>query len=138
VADPLETLQSASRLLSKAGVCLIRIPTVSSYAWKHYGADWVQLDAPRHFFLHSTESLEILSERAGLKVVDVVYDSEGFQFWGSEQYRRNIPLLSPQSYMTNPSRSIFSDSQIREFEDRAQQLNLEKQGDQAAFYLRRS
>jgi hypothetical protein len=72
-----------------------------------------------------------------VKVKEIIYDSEGFQFWGSEQYRRGIPLLSARSYMTNPSQSIFSGSQIREFEDKALQLNLEKRGDQAAFYLSR-
>jgi len=135
LADPLETLEAVSSLLSGDGVCLIRIPTVSSYAWRHYRTDWVQLDAPRHLFLHSTESLEMISERAGLEVGHVIYDSEAFQFWGSEQYRRDIPLFSAGSYMVNPSGSIFSQSQIREFEHNALQLNLEKQGDQAAFCL---
>jgi SAM-dependent methyltransferase len=64
--DPFETLQAVARLLAEDGVCLIRIPTVSSHAWRYYGADWVQLDAPRHFFLHSLESIKMLAAMSGL------------------------------------------------------------------------
>jgi 2-polyprenyl-3-methyl-5-hydroxy-6-metoxy-1,4-benzoquinol methylase len=33
MADPFETLTKVSRILSNNGICLIRIPVVSSYAW---------------------------------------------------------------------------------------------------------
>jgi len=48
VPDQLETLRSVARLLKDKGTCVIVMPTVSSYAWKHYGVNWVQLDPPRH------------------------------------------------------------------------------------------
>ena len=47
--NPEETIKYASKLLSKQGVCLIRIPIVSSFAWNYYRENWIQLDAPRHF-----------------------------------------------------------------------------------------
>jgi SAM-dependent methyltransferase len=137
IPDPLETLQQVSRLLAEGGVCLIRIPTVSSYAWQHYGVNWVQLDAPRHFFLHSTKSINILAEKAGLRLREVVYDSTEFQFLGSEQYLRGISLYSDRSYSRNPAASIFSQSQVEVFKTRAQQMNRQNRGDQAAFYLAR-
>jgi SAM-dependent methyltransferase len=137
IPDPLETLQTASRLLSKQGICLIRIPTVSSYAWEHYGVNWVQLDAPRHFFLHSIESIELLAKKTDLKLERSVYDSTYFQFCGSEQYMKNIPLLHERSYRMNPSNSIFSDLEIKTFKKCTIKLNLEKRGDQAIFYLRK-
>lgn len=137
VPDPLEVLRSVSRLLSEKGVCLIRIPTVSSYAWEHYGVHWVQLDAPRHFFLHSIESIKILAEKANLSIEDILFESTALQFWGSEQYLRSIPLESERSYRVNPSNSIFSASEIKAFKQKAQQLNLEKRGDSAAFYLKK-
>lgn len=49
IADPFETLCSVRRLLS-SGTCLIRIPIVDSWAWENYGVNWIQIDAPRHFF----------------------------------------------------------------------------------------
>ena len=57
--DPIETLERVYRLMPSGGNCLIRIPLVSSEAWKKYGPHWVQLDAPRHFFLYSIESLKL-------------------------------------------------------------------------------
>lgn len=85
VPDPIEQLKTVSRLLSARGVCLIRIPTVSSFAWKHYGANWAQIDAPPHFFLHSNRSFMIAARKAGLRIGKIVYDSDEFQFWGSEE-----------------------------------------------------
>jgi SAM-dependent methyltransferase len=138
ISDPFETLQTASSLLSKHGSCIIRTPTVSSYAWKHYKENWVQLDAPRHFFLHSIESIEFLAKKTGLRLEKIVYDSTYFQFCGSEQYIKNIPLLHKRSYKMNHKNSIFSNKEIRSFKRCATKLNLENNGDQAIFYLRKS
>jgi 2-polyprenyl-3-methyl-5-hydroxy-6-metoxy-1,4-benzoquinol methylase len=133
--DPLETLKSAARLLSPKGTCLVRTPVASSYAWRHYRENWVQLDAPRHFFIQSLNSMSLLAGKAGFQVQKVIFDSSELQFWASEQYKKNIPLLSPESYGTSPSKSLFSRREIRSFRERAQELNAQELGDQAAFYL---
>lgn len=138
IPNPLDTFQDIARLLKPDGCCLIRMPTVSSYAWEHYGTNWVQLDAPRHFFIHSMENINILASKTGLKLCDVIYDSTKFQFIGSEQYLRNIPMKSNESYYVNPSKSIFSKKDIKSFKQRAKELNAENLGDQAAFYFRKS
>ncbi|MBF0484404.1 MAG: class I SAM-dependent methyltransferase [Candidatus Omnitrophica bacterium] len=135
VSDPVETLKAAAGLLSRGGHCLIRVPTVSSYAWEHYRENWVQLDAPRHFFLHSLKSIEILAYNAGFKLNEIIYDSNEFQFWGSEQYLKNVPLNSDNSYWRNPRKSMYSKSDIKIFHQKALELNLSKQGDQICIYL---
>jgi len=135
ISNPLETLYFSNKLLSDNGVCLIRIPVVDSWAWENYGVNWVQIDAPRHFFLHSPKSMEILSKKAGFKIKEIVYDSTEFQFWGSEQNKNNISRSSNNSYNLNPSKSIFSKKDIKIFKKKSKKLNLEKRGDQAVFYL---
>lgn len=137
IPDPDNALASAARILKPDGICLIRIPTVSSHAWEHYGVNWVQIDAPRHLFLHSVESMELLAHRAGFEVADIGYDSSILQFYGSEQLIRGIPYLSEQSFAVNRKGSIFTAAEIREFRRRAKILNAEGRGDQAAFFLRR-
>ncbi len=137
IADPRETLRQCSKILNPNGICLIRIPIASSYAWRKYGANWVQLDPPRHFFLHTLQSMEVLAADANFKLVDVMYDSTEFQFWGSEQYMRDIPLYDERSYKMNPSKSIFSASEIQAFRRLAGMLNSRQEGDQAAFYLKK-
>ena len=134
--DPHAALAHVGRLLAPEGTCLLRLPTVSSHAWEHYGVNWVQLDAPRHLFLHSEESLRRLAERAMLRVADVVDDSTAFQFWGSEQYVQDIAQNSQRSFAVDPANSPFTSERIAEFERQAQELNAARRGDQAAFYLR--
>jgi SAM-dependent methyltransferase len=135
--DPLAVCGHISRLLAKNGCALIRMPTVSSYAWRNYKEHWAQLDAPRHIFLHSLESIKILADKAGLTIRDIIFDSTEFQFWASEQYRRDIPLNDPRSYALNRGAGIFTEKQIKEFQRKAAQLNAEKQGDQLCVYLTR-
>lgn len=137
MADPVGTLCAARDLLAPGGHCLLRVPLVSSLAWERYGVNWVQLDAPRHFFLHSEKSLQILADRCSLECTHIVYDSTAFQFWGSEQYSRDIPLRDPRSYAVEPARSVFSADDLARFAADAAAANAAGTGDQAAFYLRR-
>lgn len=136
--EPLEVLKQVRALLAPGGQVMISTPVASSFAWREYGVDWVQLDAPRHLFVHTVKSLEILAQQAGLRVQEVVYESTEFQFWGSEQYRAGIPLTDQRSYKRSPSRSIFTAEQISSFRQRADALNVAGDGDTASFYLEAS
>jgi SAM-dependent methyltransferase len=131
IADQAATMGHVARLLAPGGHCLIRIPTVSSYAWEEYRDRWVQLDAPRHLYLHSLDSLERLATASGLRLERVVYDSTEFQFEGSELYRRGLTLQSING-------QTFSRLQRWQFKWRANRLNARSRGDQAAFYLRKA
>jgi hypothetical protein len=53
----------------------------------------VQLDAPRHLFLHTRKSFGLLAARAGLQIEKWFCDSTSFQFWGSELYQRKLPFF---------------------------------------------
>ena len=123
--------------LNNDGICLIRIPTVSSYAWEKYQTNWVSLDAPRHFYLHSKKSFELLVDNSGFRIVHIEFDSTDFQFWGSEQYCNNIPLMDESSYLVNPQNSMFSSEQIADFVLLAKRLNQSKNGDQFVAYLKK-
>lgn len=133
--EPLKTLNEIHRLLSPNGYALIRIPTASSYAWRHYGINWLGLDAPRHFFLHSLKSMEILAAQAGFRIKEIVFNSTRNQFWGSEQYLQGIPFNDPSSYACNRRTSIFTRKQLRSFGKQANKLNSQRQGDQISAYL---
>lgn len=137
VLDQKEVLSKTYQLLKPGGVCMIRIPTATSWAWRSYGVDWVQLDAPRHLFLHSLKSMHMLAKQADFKLEEVIYDSFAFQSWGSIQYQQNIALHDENSYAVSPEKSPFSTSDIQEFESLSKELNKSKSGDQAAFYLRK-
>jgi hypothetical protein len=79
--------------------------------------------------------MQLLAGDAGFRLADVVWDSNEFQFWASEQYARDIPLRSERSYGVNPANSVFSNADIQRFRWRASELNASGQGDSACFYL---
>ena len=135
VPNPLAHLKHAYSLLNSGGTCMLRIPTASSYAWKHYKENWSQLDAPRHLFLHSKKSIALMAEQAGFVLEKVIYDSGHFQFTGSELYKRDIPLNAPREkgLLQNLNRKLKKSSYKR----KAEKLNQEHRGDQAAFYLKK-
>lgn len=133
--DPKRTLSTAKHLLTQGGRILIPIPLSDSVACETYKEDWAQLDAPRHITLQTRESMERLVKQTGLKIVRVTYDSSAFQFWGSEQYRVDMPLSDDRSYSKNPDAGLFSKDKIQSFQIEAIRLNEQCKGDQAAFVL---
>jgi SAM-dependent methyltransferase len=137
VPDPLGTLREIHRLLRPGGYALIRIPVADSYAWRTYRADWVQLDPPRHFHLLTRRAMEILTRSVGLEITEVVHDSESFQFWGSEQYLRDIPLCDPRSVSMYMEQPAFSPQELERFAEQARHLNQQGEGDSAGFFLRK-
>lgn len=132
IADHVGALKQVRARLTTDGVCVVRIP-VASWAWREYGTDWVQLDPPRHLCVHSEKSFRIAAERSGFRVEDVEYDSFAFQFWGSELYRRNIPLETARPRLSD----YFSKASMKEYTRRSVALNSEHRGDQAIFFLRK-
>jgi SAM-dependent methyltransferase len=137
VPDQHGALRRARELLTSHGCLLVRTPVASSYAWREYGTNWVQLDAPRHTCVHTVASMRMLAESAGFTLADIVFDSSDLQFWGSEQYRSDIPLRHPLSYAVDNRTPLFTEEQIQTFRDRAAELNANADGDSACFYLSR-
>jgi SAM-dependent methyltransferase len=130
---PRAVLQKIESLLADGGTCLIRIP-VKNEAWKLYGANWSQLDAPRHFFIHTFRSIEMLASQAGLTVSSYHCDSDEFQFWLSELYQKDISAVDA---IKNGPGHYFSEEVLKTFRQRARELNAKNLGDAAVFYLSR-
>ena len=135
VPDPEASLREALKRLTPGGRVLIRMPTPSSHAFATYGAAWVSLDAPRHLVVFSRVGVDSLCQRLGAGVVSVDDDSTGFQFWGSEQNLRGIPLMDERSVMVKPREAPFSRVQLQGWEKQAAVLNAAGRGDQAAWVI---
>ena len=136
VPDPIQFLKELRRLVKPTGTVLVRTPLASSWAWEHYGTDWVALDAPRHLFIQTDRSMRIVAEKAGLAIERVVWDSTAFSIWASELYRRDIPLNHAAFGAQKAIEAIFSRTDLRRFSRMAAKLNSERRGDAAAFYLK--
>lgn len=134
--DQDEVMTHLKRLIKPSKYIMIRVPVKTDYIWNKYGVNWGQIDAPRHFYLHTEKSMQIIAERHNFTIEKILYDSEKFQFYSSEQYAKDIPLRDERSYYMNPDNSVFSKNEIRNFEKKSRELNKNGQGDSACFYLR--
>jgi len=138
MSDQESAMEHLYRLLLPLGRVLIRIPVAGTFAWQKYRTDWAQLDAPRHLNVHTEAGLKALAKRTGFEVERVVYDSTGFQFWGSEQIKRGLPLIDKATGVIEPRADVFTKDELIAFEQQAETLNKTGQGDQACFYLRKA
>lgn len=129
IVDQGSAVAAAARLLAPDGWCLVRIPTVSSYAWDHYREHWYQLDAPRHVVLHSLQSIEALGASAGLMLDHIDFDSTAWQTLWSDRYRNDIAMSEILP---------FSETERGDASALASRLNGERRGDQICVYFRKT
>lgn len=126
VEFPVQLLADATDLLAPGGAMVIRIPVKGGYLWETYGADWAQLDAPRHFTLFTKDAFLRTVEDLGLKRQNIIFDAEAFSLRGSEAIKRTGHLSCS-----------FSAEEEAEFERKIRHLNESAESDQACFILRR-
>ena len=138
MSDQASAMSAAARLLAPGGCCVVRIPTVSSWAWRHYGVHWAQLDAPRHLWLHSRRSLTLVADGAGLHVDRMECDSTAFQFWASEQYRHGLALVNEHTRTLQPAPNLFEHATLAGYTRRAAELNNIGEGDQLVAWMTRA
>lgn len=132
MADPLEVLQSVSRLLHENGMCLLSIPVIPNATYDIFHEYWYEWDAPRHLFLHSVKSMEYLCRRAGLRIKDINYNSQISQFISSLLYQRGIPYLEQSREVI---RRAFTQKEIDGFLELTAELNQKGYGDHAVFVI---
>lgn len=129
IAEQHETLQSICKILKPEGLLLIRIPLCDCFAFRKYRENWFQIDAPRHFFIHTVKSMQFLSEKHGYIMDKLIYDSNESQFIDSEKYCRDITLS--QSMPVTVKR-------LKYLKKQAVLLNNLGDGDMACFILRKT
>lgn len=137
MADHRAVLQLAEQMLNHDGAVLVRMPLAGSAVWRQYGADWAELDAPRHLFVHTPGSFERILDDCSLKIDSVEYDMQSFGYWASELYRRGLTLYDPQTGRRREPADYFSQRELTELERRAHEDNRTGQAGRASFYLRR-
>jgi SAM-dependent methyltransferase len=131
MADPDGVLTAAARLLAPNGCLLIAIPVVDAYPWRRFGPDWRGIRAPRHFYLFSRKSMEILAARHGMAIHREVRTGNRSSLTESALYARGIPSNAPEK-----EKQIFSRKELQSFDREVAEMNRRKEGDTASFYLR--
>lgn len=131
MADPVEALQSAARLLKPEAVLVMDIPVFPNIAFEMFGAHWYQIDAPRHLFLHSKKSLEYLEEQSGLKIIKIEYNSHYSQIFRSFFYAMGVPFYELTQEMVN---RCYDEREQQSMMETTRQCNQAEYGDHAKIY----
>ena len=67
--DPKLALAEARRLIKADGKVVVAVPNIESWQARLFGGDWLHLDAPRHLWHFSIQTLSAIADRCGLRVV---------------------------------------------------------------------
>lgn len=134
MTDPAEVLQSACRLLKQGGTLYMTIPTYPNIAFERYGPHWYQLDAPRHIFLHSKESIRRLAEAAGFAIAGIRYDANDSQIIRSFFYQQGVPFFEQQKLIEQ----YFNGEELERLERDVEIWNERECGDHMEIYLQKS
>ncbi|MGB8454192.1 MAG: class I SAM-dependent methyltransferase [Anaerocolumna sp.] len=129
--EPLNVLKHIRKLLQKNGICIISVPMMGGEAWKMFGTDFCQIDAPRHIFLYTEKSMKYLCEKAGLSIERILYDSNEKVFSLSaayKKYTKSHDELMRNDYATKRMKIKYKQLAI--------ESNSDHNGDQAIFYIK--
>lgn len=67
-----ENIDHIKNLLNKDGKLVIALPNCNSYDAKHYKEYWAAFDVPRHLYHFNENSINILMEKHGYKLIKTV------------------------------------------------------------------
>ncbi|HHE33245.1 MAG TPA: class I SAM-dependent methyltransferase [Chlorobaculum parvum] len=87
-----ENLDKAHELLDANGQLIIALPNIQSHDARRYGANWIALDAPRHLYHFTPDTLEALLNRHGFEMIEIgrwIPDTL-YNVWYSEKLNREI------------------------------------------------
>jgi len=78
VIDPNKILIDVRKVLKSNGFLVIRVPNGDSLDFKLFGKYWAGLDAPRHYYVFTEESLQRLLKSNGFIIVSSSYHIGGY------------------------------------------------------------
>jgi len=79
--DPLSTLKECFRVMNNRAKIIIRTPNFNSLTRRVYGKFWRGVEAPRHLFLFSPDTLVKMLERAGFHVTSITTTKGAARFY---------------------------------------------------------
>jgi SAM-dependent methyltransferase len=135
IPNPYEIAKQVCTLLNPGGIIVIQFPHVGSVHFAKYRGNWAGIHAPRHYFLHSRKSLEMVFTGTGAEIYHVRGGSEYDHYLFSQEYELDIGDASPWSFRAG-GRGIFTSSEIRYWKNKAVLLNKALVGDWIIYYMK--
>ena len=87
VFDQNKLVRSIYKVLNDDGIAIIRLPLFSDFMYQKFGQYVQSLDPPRHFYLHTLDSITRLFANANLQAVEIWQDPYIEGFIASEKIR---------------------------------------------------
>ncbi len=144
--DPEKVLKKTASLLSDNGICLIRIPNIESWGFRFFKEHWSGIHPPYHLFLPSKKGMEILCERAGLKIVGVRWEQLVESFLRSTCY--TLDFASHDKFGTrtmlkdrplgNRTIPIFTKQEIEFWKAKTKKVVDDQLSDYIAYYIKKA
>lgn len=118
--EPRENLIEARRILKSGGTLIVQVPNAASYQARWFGGNWFALDAPRHRYHFTPQTLERLLTQTGFKLYRTTFHSKAHnahslrQSLKSRLYTRNagralflaaIPFIKPVDFLMSAMRA---------------------------------
>lgn len=141
--NPVAVLKKTASLLTKNGICLIRLPNVESWAFRFFKENWSGIHPPYHLFLPSRKGMEILCQASGFKITDTRWEQLVESLLRSFCYSMDFAshdefgtrTLLEDRPLGNRKIPFFTDQELNFWKAKSQQLLRDKLSDYTSFYL---
>lgn len=133
--NPFEAAAKIDELLKVGGICILRFPNFDSIEFRKFQENWWGFHAPRHFFIYSRKSLEIIFNKTNLSIYNSYCESQWFNYVHSYEYSLDIDHRSSISAANGGGLWINED--ITYWSKKAKRANEKLVGDWIVYYLRK-
>lgn len=99
---PRETVEKIAKIVKKDGYVLISCPNINSIGAVIFGRKWYAMDAPRHVYQFSPDSLKMILESSGFKVIKISHSFFRHNYMTLfESFRRTLSPRFSETKKTN-------------------------------------
>ncbi|MCI0487069.1 MAG: class I SAM-dependent methyltransferase [Blastocatellia bacterium] len=102
--EPRENLIEARRIIKKGGSLIVQVPNAASYQARVFGGGWFALDAPRHRYHFTPETLGRLLAETGFEIYRTTFFSKAHN---SHALRQSLKSKLRGEHSSFPGRALF-------------------------------
>ena len=113
--EPRAHLREARRIIKSGGSLIVQLPNVASYQARFFGGDWFHLDAPRHRYHFTLNTLDRLLSESGFQIYEKSYFSMAHNSHALRQSLKTT-LVSRDSSVLNRALFLLSIPLIKPFD----------------------
>lgn len=143
-SNPSLALRQVHKLLSKDGICIIRMPSVDSFSYYRFKNNWFSIHAPFHISLPSRQGMDMLTkdnnlqivERVGEQLVEFFFYSMGHEL-GVSDYELHGNRKFFEEHRINEIPPLHIRNELKDAQQRLKQIKKYDLCDWATYYLKK-